>query len=726
MEFKVSTGVLIAAISISTSTWAAGNFSTTSLYVPGEVLLIPHATYTAQSASMQAQGRGFQVLQSHPGRTPFLRMKLKDGETVESMVQSLANQSWVAHVQPNYIRHTTAVPNDPKYSDYWGLSNSGQNVNGTIGISGVDIAIEKAWDETTDCSAITVAVIDTGVDYNHPDLINNIWTNSGETASNDTDDDGNGFIDDVRGWDFVQGDNDPMDFHYHGSHVAGTIGAQGNNSAGGVGLCWQVKIMPLRALNSVGSGTSAEIIAAIDYATDNSADIINMSLSGGGAPGDAEDIAIASANSAGVLVIAAAGNDNADIDASPVYPASYNQPNIITVAATNQVDNRASFSNYGATTVDIGAPGTNIQSTVPPARAEILNEGFEGASTWTFATFDDGGGAVANTVAITTESAASGSKSVTDTHAANYANDRDYRITSPTIDLSGKEGAVLAYSFSADTEKDADYFYTETSPDGSTWTQQTAGSGFTDGWITAKHDIGSLDGIASTRVRFRLESNASNVDDGIHIDDIVVSVPNTSIGAHNASTDYNFLNGTSMATPHVAGLAALIMAADPTLTHLQVRDRILNNGDPVAALAGTTITGSRINAQMSMPLHLPTDVVSTFISSTQLDISWTDNSVSETNYQVLRDSGSGYTTIATVAADTTSYSDTSPPTGVSIRYQVSARGRDGRTASAITSNTISLAASSGGGGAFGPLGIALLLPLLLLLRRRHGNNISFK
>jgi len=235
MEFKISAGVLIAAISLPTSTWAAGNFLNNSPYVPGEVLLVPQATYTAQSASMQAQSRGFQILQSHSGKTPFLRMKLKQGETVESMVQGLASQSWVAHVQPNYIYHTTAVPDDPKYGDYWGLNNSGQNVNSISGTNGVDIAIEKAWNETTDCSAITVAVIDTGVDYNHPDLINQIWSNSGETAGDSIDDDGNGFPDDLRGWDFVQGDNDPMDFHYHGTHVAGTIGAQGNNSAGGVG-----------------------------------------------------------------------------------------------------------------------------------------------------------------------------------------------------------------------------------------------------------------------------------------------------------------------------------------------------------------------------------------------------------------------------------------------------------------------------------------------------------
>ncbi len=221
------------------------------------------------------------MLSAHQGKTSFLRLKLKPGQDVGAAIQSLTAQPWVVHVQPNYIYHATALPNDPHFSEYWGLQNTGQLVNGVTGTTGADISAVRAWDETTNCSAMVVAVIDTGVDYNHPDLTANIWANAGEVLDG-TDTDGNGFIDDVRGWDFVQGDNDPMDFNEHGTHVSGTIGAVGNNAVGGTGICWNVQIMPLRVLNSVDSGTTADIAAAVDYAAANGARVINMSL---GAPG---------------------------------------------------------------------------------------------------------------------------------------------------------------------------------------------------------------------------------------------------------------------------------------------------------------------------------------------------------------------------------------------------------------------------------------------------------
>ncbi|RMH19241.1 MAG: hypothetical protein D6698_05940 [Gammaproteobacteria bacterium] len=422
-------------------------------YVANEVLVVPT---TGVSVAMNlAEMSGLQVKGAHLGATPFLRLKLKPGQTVMQAMNSLSNQPWVARVQPNYIRHATALPNDPRFAEYWGLNNTGQTVNGVTGLAGADISAVKAWGEATDCSAIVVAVIDTGVDYNHPDLGANIWSNAGEIPANGIDDDANGFIDDVRGWDFVQGDNDPMDFNEHGTHVSGTISAVGNNATGGTGVCWNVKIMPLRALNSVGSGTTADIVAAIDYARLNGAKIINMSLgSYGGSPGDLEDMAIANANAAGVLVVAAAGNDANDNDLQPHYPSSYPEPNIIAVAATTQRDALASFSNFGATSVDVAAPGTNILSSIPPARTPVCSWNFDTGTLqgWTVQTLDNLGNPVFNTVSVTTEDAYSAPWSLTDSPGTVYANNRSYRATSPICNLSGQQGSVFSFRMNLDTE----------------------------------------------------------------------------------------------------------------------------------------------------------------------------------------------------------------------------------------------------------------------------------
>lgn len=572
----------------------------------------------------------------------------------------------------------------------------------------------------SNCSAVTVAVIDTGVDYNHPDLAANIWNNVGEIPANGIDDDGNGFIDDVQGWDFVQSDNAPMDFNEHGSHVAGTIGAVGNNGVGGTGICWSVKIMPVRALNSVGSGTTAGVVAGIDYAVANGAKLINMSLSGSGAVGDLLDMAIGNANAAGVLVVVAAGNSGADIDVSPTYPASYAQPNIITVAATDQVDNLATFSNFGAVSVDVAAPGVNIESTVPPARINNNSWNFDtGTATgWTLETRDNLGNLVPNTVAVSNEASLSPAFSLTDSPGGNYVVNRSYRAVSPAVNLAGKQGALLSFNFNQATEFGVDPVFKDISTDGGvTWLSQGGTSGTSGGWLTSSIDVGALDGLAAARFRFRLESNATNVLDGVHIDDVAISIP----GTVYAGNEYTFLNGTSMATPHVAGLAALIWAAEPALTHLQVRTRILNTGDPLPSLPGKTATGSRINAQMGMPITAPTAVTLTPSAAgpiNQVTVSWTDTSVSEESFLVQRDSGVGYVTLAILAANTTTYLDSSVPANVTNVYQVVAQSRDARIAVSAFNPSFSYtpapAASGGGGGAVGLWSLFTLFVMLLL------------
>ncbi|HEU5181159.1 MAG TPA: S8 family serine peptidase [Candidatus Polarisedimenticolia bacterium] len=279
--------------------------------------------------------------------------------TTGEAIARLRKNPHVRYVEPNYIRRIDAVPNDPRYPEMDALNNTGQR-----GRAGADIRAESAWDLTTGSRDVIVAVIDSGMDMSHLDLRDNLWTNEGEIEGNGLDDDGNGYVDDVHGWDFVNHDNDPSDDQRHGTHVSGIIGAAGNNGIGVTGVCWQVSLMPLKAFNASGDGTDADAIAAIDYAAAMGAKIINASWGG---PDFSQSLydAIARAGAAEVLFVAAADNASSNSDVEPDYPPAFDLPTIVAVAATDYYDGLASFSSYGPTTIDLGAPGYSILSTLP-------------------------------------------------------------------------------------------------------------------------------------------------------------------------------------------------------------------------------------------------------------------------------------------------------------------------------------------------------------------------
>ncbi len=268
-----------------------------------------------------------------------------------------ANPDISLRCEPNWLFSTARVPNDPRYSSLYGLTK---------------IRLPSAWDFTVGSAQVIAAVLDSGVDYTHTDLESNILINRREVASNGIDDDGNGYIDDVRGYDFVDQDADPMDENGHGTHCAGIIGARGDNSSGVVGVNWRVGLLPVRVLNADGEGASSDIAAGIVYAVDRGASVINLSLGGPRASQIIED-AIQYALDRDVLVVAAAGNSGSDNDRSPVYPASSTKSNVIAVAASTTGDILAVFSNYGIESVDVAAPGQGILSTVPGNQYDVFD-----------------------------------------------------------------------------------------------------------------------------------------------------------------------------------------------------------------------------------------------------------------------------------------------------------------------------------------------------------------
>jgi subtilisin family serine protease len=287
------------------------------------------------------------------------------GVSPDEAAEQLERSPAVRYAEPDAPRRAFAVvPNDRFFRQQWGLNNTGQSVGGTTGTVDADIDAPEAWQLTTGSAAVTVAVIDSGVELDHPDLAAGIWRNPGESGDrreyNGADDDGNGLVDDWRGWDWVDDDNDPTDANGHGTHVAGTVGARGNDGSGVTGVAWDVSLMPLRTLGANGSGYVSDVIRAYGYAGARKAHIVNASL-GGSAFSRAERDAIAAAPQ--TLFVVAAGNDSADNDAQPSYPCNHALANVVCVAATDQRDGLADFSNYGATTVDLAAPGDNIAST---------------------------------------------------------------------------------------------------------------------------------------------------------------------------------------------------------------------------------------------------------------------------------------------------------------------------------------------------------------------------
>lgn len=534
--------------------------------------------------------RRFQLVETAPGQTPRRAV----GELEADPAVVLAERD--GYDRPD------ALPDDPLLDRLWGLRNSGLGVAGFSGaVAGADIDAGSAWDRTIGTPSTVVAVIDSGYRFEHPDLAGVVWTNPGETLDG-ADGDGNGIVDDVHGADFVGADpgapvtdGDPTDDDMldggHGVHTAGTIGAQGNDGIGITGVAQDVSLMPLRVCSADVCPHSAEV-EAINYAGAEGARVANMSLGG-----PVESLAIGNAIAANpqTLFVISAGNDGSDNEATPHYPCNVAPlaggrsavDNVICVAATDQADRLAGFSNWGATSVDLGAPGTEILSTFPVR--QLIDEDFE-ADDFELEWSDsgtDGGFARTDEAPLT-------SFGISDSPGAAPAPGSIRASTSAPFTMPAGYGEC-ALEQTRSVALGGGGFWYEVRLDGEPVLGTSARSSGRFSFSLAD----ALSGGGEVELYFRYTAGpAPGPGDGVWIDDVGV----TCTAPVGDAAGYAFLDGTSMATPHVTGAAALLFSLRPTASVTDVRRGLLGSVDRLPTLAGRTTSGGRLDAAAAVDL----------------------------------------------------------------------------------------------------------------------------
>ncbi|TGM97715.1 S8 family serine peptidase [Leptospira dzoumogneensis] len=551
------------------------------------------------------------------GETGISQVELREGQTVEEAIAEYSTHPDVEYVQPNYIYHANNTPNDPIYNQLWGMNNTGQSVitytypTNNPGTSASDMRMESAWDVNTDCTNTIVAVVDSGVNYNHQDLSANMWS-SGSCVS----DKGVSLGSCSNGWNYVNNNSDPMDLNGHGTHVAGTIGAKGNNATGVVGVCWTAKIMAVRVLDQSGSGDTATIIKGINFAVRNGAKVLNLSL-GGPDYDSAMRSAISEAGSKyDALFVVAAGNDGSDLSSDNSYPCEYDEANILCVAALDQKFQLASFSNYDSSkkNVDIGAPGTNIRSSWAGAEA-VYNLPFTSwladnmfGTSWSTA--------ICAPYSLVLYLSTSCSTAINGISNSGYLSNT-YALAYGSIPItSGAEAVTARMNLFIDTEAGYDginmYASSSTSESVVFNSANVVGSlsGERDGNIISNLEVAAPNCVHSSNCTFGYEFIS---DSTINRAGVAITVFNFITLDVDNIAQYNTINGTSMATPHVAGLAALLRSFNPKFTYADTINAIVAGGTATSSIQNITKYGKAANGNgairnLEAPTNLSVDV----------------------------------------------------------------------------------------------------------------------
>ena len=553
------------------SVWAGSSHPATE-YVEGDAIVTFKSSVILTNAQRALAGhslawrRHFAGLSRHRGKETGLVHA--QNRTTAQLITELSRDPAVETAEPNYLRWvTTAPPNDTLFTSLWAMQNTGQSVNGLAGTAGDDIHFIAAWalaqPAPPTANRPVVAVIDTGTDYTHPDLAGNMWTNPGEIPGNGLDDDGNGFVDDYYGYDFADNLPNPTDSGFHGTHVAGTIAAVGNNQLGVIGVCYQARIMALRASSDGETLSDSAIIEAIEYATmmkGRGVNVVAINESfGGGGSSSTEISAMQAAGNAGIIFCCAAGNNSSDNDTTLFYPASYLLSNEIVVAATDQDDALAFFSNYGTNTVDLGAPGVNILSLLPVAQAGTSVDVQQGANVYSANALQFSGITTGTGITATVYDCGLG-------NPANFpaaVRNNIALIQRGTLTFSNKVvNATAAGALAAIIYNNAAGNFSGT-------------LGGSNNWIPAV-SLAQADGLALETVQ---------------------PVTATVVNGPDPGQIYQYLDGTSMATPHVSGAVAFAAMNFPTETVTQRIQRVLTNADVIPDLQGWVHNGRRLNLQ---------------------------------------------------------------------------------------------------------------------------------
>lgn len=578
-------------------------------------VIVQWAPGAGRSDKAEARAEAEVSLVANLGDPGFQLVTVRPGQSAGDAVAELRDSAAVAVAERDRYIATDAVPDDPLFDQLWGLRNQGLGIGGvTGGVAGADIDAVAAWDRTVGDPAIVVADIDSGYRFEHPDLANVAWDNPDE-ADNGIDDDGNGIVDDLHGADFVGAngnspskDGDPTDDDLisggHGVHTAGTIGAEGDNGIGIAGVAQDIRIMPLRVCTRFPSLAAsrcsiAAIVAAINYAGAKGARVANMSL-GGAEPLPQTEVNALAANP-GVLFVVSAGNDGEDNDAEPHYPCNF-QPqldasppvpgaidNVVCVAATDQADGLAGFSDWGATAVDLGAPGTEVLSTYPFTTPFAEDFEVDDFSTQWPATGADGGFERTDEAPLT-------SFGMTDAAGAPLA-DTVRETTSAAFAVPPNGGCRLTQMRRVILGGTAAFRYSVLL-DGVELAEANPGSTAAPGLERRFLDLPSdFEAGGSVQIRFRFTAGAApSTEAGVWLDDLSL-VCAQAVGQASA---YAFLQGTSMAAPHVSGAAALLFSLRPAATVTQARNALLESVDPVPSLAGKTVSGGRLDADAAL------------------------------------------------------------------------------------------------------------------------------